>query len=85
MSKTCREYPRVNNIVGTLAERCLTLTCPVAAKLVLLRREPMAFEDVPMPEMDPIRMKLTDDIGNRSFDVQYGGISILQNRRLRID
>ncbi len=85
LSKICREYPRINNIVGDLAERCLTPTCPVAAKLILLQREPMAFEEVPVPEMNFIRRRLTDELGNRRFDVQYGGISILQNRRLRID
>ena len=85
LSKICREYPRINNIVGNLAERCMTITCPVAAKLILLQRDPMTFEEVPVPEMDFIRLKLTDEIGHKRFDVQYGGISILQNRRLRID
>ena len=85
LSKICKEYPRINNIVGALAERCLTLTCPVAADLILLQREPMAFEEVPVPEMEFIRVRLADELGNRRFDVQYGGISILQNRRLRID
>ena len=85
LSKVCREYPRVNNMVGDFAERCLMLTCPVAASLILLQREPMAFEEVSVPEMKLIRLKLTDELGNRRFDVQYGGISILQNRRLRID
>lgn len=85
LSKICREYPRVHNIVGDLVERCLTITCPVAANLILLQREPMAFEEIPMPEMEFIRLKLVDELGNRRFDLQYGGISILQNRSLRID
>ena len=85
LSKICREYPRVHNIVGDLVERCLTITCPVAASLILLQREPMAFEEIPMPEMEFIRLKLVDELGNRRFDLQYGGISILQNRSLRID
>lgn len=85
LSKICRAYPRVHNIVGDLVERCLTITCPVAASLILLQREPMAFEEIPMPEMEFIRLKLVDELGNRSFDLQYGGIPILQNLSLRID
>ena len=38
-----------------------------------------------MPEMEFIRLKLVDELGNRSFDLQYGGIPILQNLSLRID
>lgn len=85
LSKVCREYPRVNNIVGELAERSLTITCPVAANLILLSQDPMEFEEVPVPAMELIRLQLTDAIGSRRFDVQFGGISILQDRRLRID
>ena len=84
LSQTCRVYPRIINDFGDMVEKSLTLTCPVAAKLVLLQEEPIAFEQVRIAP-DDIKRKLPEDIKGYAFDVQYGGISILQNRKLSID
>ncbi len=39
----CRTYPRAGVLFGDVMERSLTLSCPEAARLCLLPREPMEF------------------------------------------
>ena len=41
----CANYPRVMNIVGDVLERSLHLSCPEAARLVLLNPNPMEFDE----------------------------------------
>lgn len=84
LSRTCRVYPRIINDFGDMVEKSLTLTCPVAAELVLLQEDPIAFEQVRTTPEDFPR-KWPENIRGYAFDVQYGGISILQNRKLSID
>lgn len=90
LSNTCAMYPRKPYLTGDLFMMALTLTCPVAAKLALLSKEPMAFEEVPLPEerRERIIRRCTGRLsrmGDAFVDVQYGAISILQNRALSID
>lgn len=84
LSQTCRVYPRIINDFGDMVEKSLTLTCPVAAKLVLLQEDSIAFEQV-RTTPEGIRRELPKDTRGYAFDVQYGCISILQNRKLSID
>lgn len=44
LSTTCATYPRYTRDFGKFFERSLTLTCPVAAELILFQEEPMSFE-----------------------------------------
>ena len=90
LSNTCTMYPRKPYLTGDLFMMALTLTCPVAAKLALLPRESMAFEEVPLPaerrdEMIRRSSGRLSRMGDAFIDVQYGAISILQNRALTID
>ena len=90
LSNTCTIYPRTMYTAGDLLLRGLTLTCPVAAKLALLPKEPMAFEQVAFGgERDEDLMRRVEGkmavMGDALLDVQYGAISILQNRSLSID
>ncbi|MBQ3727702.1 MAG: hypothetical protein II902_11725 [Selenomonadaceae bacterium] len=50
MSQTCTTYPRRTFSFGKFFERSLTLTCPVAAEMILFAREPLKFEFVEVPE-----------------------------------
>jgi lysine-N-methylase len=43
LSDTCRLYPRYLNQFGALRENSLGISCPEAAKLILLNSEPMQF------------------------------------------
>lgn len=90
LSNTCTIYPRKPYLTGNLFMMALTLTCPVAAKLALLPKEPMTFEEVPITEeqRDELLRRCQGRLsmmGDALLDIQYGGIAILQNRALTID
>lgn len=46
LSTTCSTYPRVTNRVNNIVERSLTISCPEAARLILLNPEKMEFDEV---------------------------------------
>ena len=87
LTKICHSYPRVNYRLGDVLEQSLTLTCPVAAKLILLPTEPMQFEVV---EIDKPRavFEWTDKLDLplvEALDLQEFSISILQDRTLNLN
>ncbi len=45
LSIMCASYPRVMNVVDDVLERSLDLSCPEAARLVLLDPSPMEFDE----------------------------------------
>ncbi|MEI7842372.1 MAG: flagellin lysine-N-methylase, partial [Gallionellaceae bacterium] len=47
LSDTCRLYPRYLNQFGALRENSLGISCPEAARLILLNPEPMQFVEIP--------------------------------------
>jgi len=49
----CSAYPRVMNVVDDVLQRSLDLSCPEAARLVLLDPNPMQFDDEEGPQRDP--------------------------------
>ncbi len=93
LSQTCVTYPRRTNSFGTFFERSLTLTCPVAAEMILFAQEPTKFELIEVP--DDIHSKHGKiGINKRSFkehdaelalEIQIAMISILQERTLSIN
>ena len=87
LSTVCHDYPRVTyQIDENFIEQSLTLTCPVAARAILLSDDPIAFETV---ELD--RPRFTFDWRDRIDDVdaaihlQRRAIDILQDRSAPID
>lgn len=44
LSITCDTYPRSFNVVDGILERSMYVSCPEAAKFILLHKEPMQFE-----------------------------------------
>ena len=50
LSKTCNTYPRRIFNIGNFYERSLTLTCAVAAELILPEKEPLKFEKIETEE-----------------------------------
>ncbi|MBQ4405223.1 MAG: flagellin lysine-N-methylase [Selenomonadaceae bacterium] len=94
LSQTCAIYPRTTHNFGKFFERALTLTCPVAAEMVLFAHEPMKFEFVEVPEkihsnggkIDiPIKMPISNLAAELMLEIQIALISILQERTLTID
>ncbi len=53
LSIMCATYPRVMNVVGGVIERSLDLSCPEAARLILLDANPMTFDDAEDLSHDP--------------------------------
>ena len=49
----CSLYPRVMNVVDDVLQRSLDLSCPEAARLVLLDPNPMQFDEDEGPPHDP--------------------------------
>lgn len=91
LSDTCASYPRVAHCLVDYYERSLTMTCPLAAELILLSTEPMAFEQVELDEMQhaangtPSTFLIPREWIRQLFTIQYAAISILQSRNLSLD
>lgn len=93
LSDICMTYPRKTFRIGEFFERSLTLTCPIAADLVLSKVEPISFEQTEISGKEYMNscrdivslIKIPNDLMNYVINVQYAVISILQERRLSID
>ncbi|MBD3879045.1 MAG: flagellin lysine-N-methylase [Quinella sp. 1Q5] len=93
LSQTCATYPRVTSAFGKFFERSLTLSCPVAAELILFNSKPMPFEFIEVPEKvhSPSgkvflqSIQATDELRAHIIEIQVAMISILQERTLSID
>lgn len=53
LSIMCSRFPRVMNVVDDVLQRSLDLSCPEAARLVLLDPNPMAFDEEEGTPHDP--------------------------------
>ena len=92
LSRTCATYPRVTSDFGYFFERSLTLTCPVAAELILFKRK-LAFEIVEIPKkihspggkIFVQSINATEELKAHLIEIQIAMISILQERTLSID
>ncbi|MBR1806905.1 MAG: flagellin lysine-N-methylase [Selenomonadaceae bacterium] len=93
LSKTCATYPRRTFDFGQFFERSLTLSCPVAAKMILFRDEPLKFEFVEVSQrehslggkIDIAPVCTTEGFAELMPEIQAAMISILQTRTLSID
>ncbi|MBR4696103.1 MAG: flagellin lysine-N-methylase [Selenomonadaceae bacterium] len=87
LSDICRTYPRLIRAVNQLLECSLSLTCPVAANLVLLQETPMEFEQVEFVTKEAMDVRVFQ--WSRGLvklpELQYASISLLQDRRFSID
>ena len=84
LTDICHSYPRVSYRLGEAIEQSLTLTCPIAAQLILLPTAPMEFEeteiDVPRGVYDwsnKLNMSYEEAIA-----LQANAIATLQDRRI---
>lgn len=53
LSTVCAKFPRVMNVVDDVLQRSLDLSCPEAARLMLLDPNPMEFDGQEGPPRDP--------------------------------
>ena len=88
LADVCAEYPRLTTQFPDMLERALCVTCPVVARLALLDKSPMEFEEVEIETGRETYFQQADDAeaieALRFFDVQKGGIRILQDRSLSL-
>ena len=92
LSLTCRTYPRQTFSFGNFFERSLSLTCPLAAEMILFTDAPLSFEIVEVSEkvhggktilVD--EMHVPESLFAHVVEIQIAMISILQERTLTID
>lgn len=91
LSKVCATFPRRANQTGEQLEYSLTISCPEAARLVLLDQEPMRFNQIALdPSLEsgtsPGGTAGNDNSGRLILnDLRALIIAILQSRGLTVD
>lgn len=91
LSKTCSTYPRITSKIEDVPviERALTLSCPVAAELVLLSALPIQFKMVKESNVDILSLvdkyNPPEEITTYAEQIRMMAIQILQKRDLNID
>ena len=85
----CSMYPRVMNVVDDVLQRSLDLSCPEAARMVLLSPEPMQFDEEEGVPRDPRLgnlsvLKTSDETSGKPYryfrEIRALVIWLLQNR-----
>ena len=94
ISQTCATYPRRTFSFGQFFERALSLSCPVAAEMILFDDDaPMKFELLPVTDDFHTRggkifisdLALNAKHPEHMLEIQVSMISILQERTLTLD
>ena len=90
LSLTCMTFPRFTWNFGKFFERSLSLTCPLAAEMILFHDEPLSFELLETVEDDQAKVGIMTPPVPHEFaahvvEIQIAMISILQERTLTLD
>ena len=92
LSHTCTNYPRVINKIEDVPvfERALTVSCPVAAELVLLSALPIQFNlekeiDIDISTFNEKMYAPPEKITTYAQQIRMTAIKLLQERTLTID
>jgi hypothetical protein len=91
LSQTCGNFPRNMNFVDGMLERSLHLSCPEAARIILLNPDPMQFKQtqehgIPagrlanIPELNTSDRNFTGKPYRLFHDIRRFVIALLQNR-----
>lgn len=90
LSNVCTTYPRSVNIINGVLERSASMSCPEAAKLVLLQPEPMEFDEDSVPahtrnfiknSINTQELKYANKAERQLWPLRIFTISVLQDRR----
>lgn len=89
---TCRNYPRIFNMVNGIIEKSATLSCPQAARVALLDKNVMEFEEIEDEYDEHIVLSKKIETSNDASDIfikcfweiRIFTIDTLQNRDLRL-
>ncbi len=93
LSLACTFYPRITHELDGMLERAMYMTCPLALYHVLEDENPLAFEEVPVTfdRQGAINFNHTEALSavpgllENFITIQAGCVSLLQNRRYRLD
>ena len=87
LTAICHSYPRVTYKLGEVLEQSLTLTCPIAARLILLPKTSMEFEEVDIEAPRGVfdRTSRINIPVEEAVQLQATAVSILQDRQLDFD
>ena len=91
LSQVCASYPRIITRLENFLEVALSLTCPLAAKIILLKCEPLQFEVVEASEKilrlgtNHILQGIPHELAPLIIELQFAMVKILQERRLKFD
>ncbi|WP_409368020.1 flagellin lysine-N-methylase [Lysinibacillus sp. 38-6] len=87
LCNTCAVYPRNITRVGSVTEKSLTLSCPEAARIVLLRKEGLGFIETEEPK--DTRGQINKDLVLEKhpffWDLRVFTIQLLQSRQQPIE
>lgn len=93
LSVTCTVYPRIYNQIDDSLELSATMSCPEAARLALLNKEPMEFDCLEKEtkikgglkrKVDTNKVDFKNKINRYLWDFRIFTISLLQNRNYRL-
>lgn len=93
LSKVCMLYPRITNVVNGVYEKSISLSCPEAARLVLLNPKVMEFDEI--EELKEVQYSITHSINTDNIQssnnvkkyfwlLRMFSISLIQNRKYSI-
>lgn len=87
LCNTCFIYPRYLSQVGKYVEKSLTLSCPEAARIVLLREEGLGFIESEESSNTRGLLNTVLDLGEYPYfwDIRYFVIQLLQDRKRSIE
>lgn len=91
LSNTCSTYPRIVNSVNGVIEKAATISCPEAARLILLNPIPMQFdhfldEDLSANINKAVQTKTNKDTLQYYFwNIRIFSIGLIQNRNYNIE
>ncbi|KAI3345916.1 hypothetical protein FDB55_06255 [Clostridium botulinum] len=93
LSTVCNTYPRIWNRVNGTLEKSLTMSCPEAARLILLNKNIMEFDEVYEiidtnyiihKELNANDVSKATKGGKYFWNLRIFSISLLQNRRYEL-
>ncbi|MFJ3388332.1 flagellin lysine-N-methylase [Lysinibacillus sp. NPDC086135] len=87
LCNTCATYPRIFTKVGSFVEKSLTLSCPEAARVALLREEGLGFIETEEPKDTRGLMGRELNLENHPlfWDLRVFTIQLMQNRKQPIE
>ena len=91
LSETCKVYPRNTNQIGEQVELSLALSCPEAARQILLRKEPIKFKEEALGKLPIVGAHLKINLREpKHFEdfimpIRTTILEVLQNKQLTFE